>query len=283
MEGGREGGDGEREEGGSGVPAWPPPGTPAAGWFPSRTAPSSCPPPDRERPPPPSGLPSEPSALARASSAPPPAPPWPGEFPAAPASAASCPVEESQRPLAHFNADSSWIPECCHDPWHSCEGYITLYNKNKYLNDIVLPFCGINAKGKIKYILYLHRTTKKLFHRVKQVFICKTVISMAWWSQNKCACLLPLLWMSCCWKSNDSQLIFFFFATVMRKMSYRHDALFLLIAGWLLGRVELVVHLWQLVLQVSDLRLVLLPLHLHLEKPDDTRCMWKDARCTPAA
>lgn len=173
------GGDGEREEGGSGVPAWPPPGTPAAGWFPSRTAPSSCPPPDREQPPPPSGLPSEPSALARASSAPPPAPPWPGEFPAAPASAASCPVEESQRPLAHFNADSSWIPECCHDPWHSCEGYITLYNKNKYLNDIVLPFCGINAKGKIKYILYLHRTTKKLFHWVKQVFICKTVISMA--------------------------------------------------------------------------------------------------------
>lgn len=54
----------------------------------------------------------------------------------------------------------------------------------------------------------------------------------------------------------------------MNTVHYRHNDVFLSIRGWLLGRVKLVMHLRQLVLQVSDLCLVLLPLHLHLEQPD---------------
>lgn len=88
--GGREGKRGGR------LPAWPPPKTSAACLFPSRTAPSSCPPPDHERPLPPSGLLSELSAPSPASSAAPPAPPWLGEPPASLASVASCPVENEQ-------------------------------------------------------------------------------------------------------------------------------------------------------------------------------------------
>lgn len=90
--------EGEGKEGkrGGRLPAWPPPKMSAACLFPSRTAPSSCPPPDHERPLPPSGLLSEPSAPSPASSAAPPAPPWLGEPPASLASVASCPVENEQ-------------------------------------------------------------------------------------------------------------------------------------------------------------------------------------------
>ena len=102
----------ERQRGNK--PALPPPKTSAACLFPSRTVPSSCPPPDRERPLPPSKLLSMLSAPSLASLAPPPAPPWSGEAPASQASAASCPAENVQfsdflwfQNLQNFGWDSS--------------------------------------------------------------------------------------------------------------------------------------------------------------------------------
>lgn len=72
-----------------------------------------------------------------------------------------------------------------------------------------------------------------------------------------------------CWKvtaSNQQQHPAF--KSFGRRARYRHHGGPLSVGHRLLGRVEFVVHLWQLVLQVSDLRLVLLPFNLHLKEPD---------------